>query len=123
METRLATDCWLWQQVTHCQILGSFSMYNVRWPSSLLTASQMSAGSFKFDVLSLPGLACLWVEISFQHVLFTYTLGPLLFVALLGIPVVVALARGLKAQEENEGEHRRWSQTLDIFWHNTSKFF
>jgi len=109
------------QQVTHCQILGSFTMYNVRWPSSLAKVNQYSAGSFKFDILALPGLACLWVEISFQEVLFTYTLGPLAFIALLGLPVVTAWAKGLQSQEEEKREHRRWSQTLDVFWTNTSE--
>ena len=110
------------KQLSYLQVLGSFTMFNVQWPPTLNAVAQYMQGSASFDILHMPGLACLWADITFRSILYFYTLTPLSIIASLALPVGVAFARGLKSQEEVHHLNRRWSETLDKFWTNTSEF-
>jgi len=110
-------------QVTYFQVLSSFSMYRVDWPTVMNMASQATAGPFALDAIRMPGIACLWANITFETTVFVYTLGPLVALCFFSLPLAGAFARGLKSQEEERSEHRRWSLTLDKFWTNTSALF
>lgn len=68
-------------------------------------------GTFKFDVLALPLLSCLWHSVDVWSIVQTYTLLPLLFVALIAAPVAVGRARGLHITAKD-----RWNTALDRFW-------
>lgn len=97
-------------------------MFNVKWPPALNAVAQYMQGSAMFDILRMPGLACVWAKISFTMTMYFYTLAPLFIIAALGLPVVGAFARGLKTQEEVDHLNRRWSETLDKFWTSMSEF-
>ncbi len=87
--------------------------------------------AFGGEILSVPDLMCFWSDVSFEVTLLLYTLGPLIFIALLIIPVAVAWARGLHRQEEAELPlqeteqlpHSRWNKTMDNFWTTTSEWW
>jgi len=108
-------------QVTHFQVIGSFTMYSVDWPPFLTWTSPVFEGTSKLDMFSMPGLACVFNEISFENRISLFAFGPLVVILLFGLPVIAAYAKGLKAQEEIQHLNRRWSRTLDIFWSNTSE--
>ena len=105
-------------------------MYSVKWPSVLANMFRESEPVFlKVDILGLPELFCLWSDISFEACLFLSTLGPLISMALLGLPVAVAWARGLHrrgedelpCEETEELPHHRWNKAMHNFWNTTSE--
>ena len=105
-------------------------MYPVKWPSIMATMSLESNRAFtEIDILGLPELSCFLPDISFEAYLFSLTLGPLIFTALLGLPVAAAWARGLHRrgeaelplEETDELPHARWNKALHNFWNTTSE--
>jgi hypothetical protein len=100
--------------ITFFQILGSFDMFDITWPALFTVIIQWIKGMFQFDVLRLPAASCMWIKVTFDDTLHTYTIAPLGAIAMLGLPVVVGkYLRGLP----------RWSQmrmreTIDRFWTN-----
>jgi hypothetical protein len=83
--------------------------------------------TFNFNFLSLPGVSCLWANISFRSKLLTYTLGPLGVAVLVAIPVVLSYIRkpeqtsvGSTVNEGNKGSTKkreeRYQLTVDRFW-------
>jgi len=95
--------------ITFSQILGSFSMFSVRWPAGLLVIVGW-VKSIRFDFIQLPGLSCLWHGISFRGTLTAYTIGPLIIFLALLLPVVVSFVMGQRKHDPS-----RWSRTLDGF--------
>jgi hypothetical protein len=75
--------------ITFFQVLSSFITFQVVWPSFLLNIMSWLKGTLFLDVVTLPGLSCLWRGVSFQSRLVSYTLGPLAGIALLLVPVLV----------------------------------
>ena len=100
--------------LSYFQILGSFTMFKVQWPPMLTGMIVWCNEAFKFDILALPNLSCLWAGVSFEAYLRTYTIMPLLFCGCFYLPVVVAYLMGLK-----NSSPLRWSKTIDRFWTNT----
>ena len=52
----------------YAQVIGSFVTYKVEWPSflgSCISWVQNVAALFKFDMLEIPGLACVWASVSY----------------------------------------------------------
>ena len=52
------------------QVLGSFVSFKVRWPdfiSRFLSDIQNTAALLKFDMLELPGLACIWSSVNYAQ--------------------------------------------------------
>ena len=75
--------------ITFFQVLSSFISFQVDWPPFLLNIMGWLKGTLFLDVVTLPGLSCLWQGVSFQSRLISYTLGPLAVIALLLVPVLV----------------------------------
>ena len=120
-----ARECQIWLRFNHApeffkifltyvQILGSFTMFSVDWPPALLKIIVLCKGIFKFDVLQLPGISCMWAGISFTAYLQTYTVVPLACCGGLALPLLVAWLKGMRSNSK-----LRWRRTLDHFWRNT----
>jgi hypothetical protein len=91
--------------------------FHVTWPPVLLNMMEWSKGTFNFDVIALPGLACLSAEISFTAKLIIYTVAPLVMLVLLGLPLVPAWL--LVHSHGWEGEWGLKAEaTIDRFWNN-----
>merc|ERR1719174_1258730 len=63
--------------VTFLQILGSFDMFDITWPPLFTAIITWIKGTFKFDVMRVPALSCLWSGVTFMASLRTYTLSPI----------------------------------------------
>ena len=100
--------------LTYFQILGSFQIYSVEWPSGLLKFISVLQMAFKFDILQLPILSCLWEGVTFRAYLQAYTIAPLAVCAGFAMPVLVAYLKGMRTSSK-----LRWRRTLDRFWTNT----
>jgi len=68
---------------TSFQILGSFSMYAIEWPPEFTDAINWLKGTMSVDLMKLPSVSCLWNGVDFQTYLRTYTLAPLVLIAML----------------------------------------
>ena len=101
--------------VSFVQVLGSFLDLSVKWPAVFARILQWAHGFTKIDILSLPGLACLWHGVRFWDKLLLYTVSPLALCAAFVLPAVVARITGLK-----ETAPHRWRATMDRCWGNTS---
>jgi hypothetical protein len=97
--------------VTSLQILSSFNMFTVQWPSAFTAAMSWVRGTVKFDVVRLPVLSCLWNGVSWHTTLRIYSLAPLGLVVALAIPVFVGWLRGLHLNAR-----KRWRDAVDRFW-------
>ena len=118
--------------VTYIQVLGSFTVFTVEWPSIFFEMLAKLKVIAKIDIIQLNGLSCLFVGVDFVQQLMTYTVGPLIFLASLALPLPMAWLRGYT---RNSGRHGclgrfseaensfRWRQTLDKFWANTMVSF
>jgi hypothetical protein len=94
--------------VTFIQIVSSFKMFTIKWPKEFTAAINWAASTFKFDLVKLPMMSCLWNGIAFETTLRTYTLGPLILVGMLGMPVGAARLRRLHINAR-----RRYRETVD----------
>ena len=102
--------------VTYAQILGSFTMFSIKWPDIAMSMLTSLKGIFKFELLQMPGMSCILQGYSaFDQTLHLYTIAPLLFLVALFLPVPVALLRGFHMSDKGA----RWRQALDKFWTNT----
>ncbi len=98
---------------TCLQILSSFSMFTVQWPTTFLVCINWVRGTVKFDFIKLPVLSCLWHGVSWKSTLYTYTLTPVGMIVVLGMPILAAFWRGLHLTAIT-----RWNDTLDRFYRN-----
>ena len=81
--------------VTYFQVLGSFTMFTIQWPDIAITLIVGLKNVFKFEVLQMPGLSCILQNYSsFTQTLYLYTIGPLVFLVALLLPVLAGIARG-----------------------------
>lgn len=109
-----STDSFVpFHQVTYFQILGSFTMFTIEWPSLVFGLIVWIKSAFKFEVMQLPGLSCLWHDVSFERTLLVYTIAPLIFVAAMLLPLLGAFMRGIVRHHP-----LRWRKCLDNFWTN-----
>ena len=105
------------------QVTSSFLSFQVEWPSTFLKAMMWLKATINFSLLSLPGLSCLWKTITYRKKLLIYTLSPLLLIALLAVPVIIALTRVWQSQRRDSDQKqkatsnkKRLDATLDRFW-------
>ena len=73
--------------ITNFQITATFLNFAVKWPSLLQNMMLWLKSTVFLDILSLPGLNCLWQGVNFKNKLLLYTLIPLGGVAILLLPV------------------------------------
>jgi hypothetical protein len=97
--------------ITFLQILSSFNMFTVQWPTAFTAAINWVRGTVKFDVMRLPVLSCLWNGVSWRTTLHTYSLAPLGLVVALAVPVLAAWLRGLRLNAR-----KRWREAVDRFY-------
>ena len=98
--------------MTYFQILGSFTMFTIQWPPIAYTMIVWFKQNFKFELLQMPGLSCVLAGYSsFENTLFMYTIGPLIFIVALALPMLAAIVRGYRAS----GSYR-WRHSQDKFW-------
>ena len=105
--------------VTFLQILGSFDMFDITWPPLFTAIITWIKGTFKFDVMRVPVLSCLWSGVTFMASLRTYTLAPIGLIMLLALPVLVARY----IRHLHHLDKKRMRQTIDRFWTNLMFFF
>lgn len=86
-------------------------MFVIQWPEAFLVAVNWVKGTFKFDIIQLPGAACLWNGVEWWTTTLTYTLLPIILLTMLGLPVMAARCRGL-----NHEAKKRYRATVDKFW-------
>ncbi len=107
--------------VSFFQVTSSFISFQVQWPPTLLSALTWLKATVNFSVLALPGVSCMWRTISYRQKLLTYTISPLVFVALLGLPSLVGMARNRLCTIDRGGieygtHKKRLDESLDRFW-------
>jgi hypothetical protein len=107
--------------VSFFQVTSSFISFQVQWPPTLLSALTWLKATVNFSVLALPGVSCIWRTISYRQKLLTYTISPLVFVALLGLPSLVGMTRNRiwtikPGGSEYSTYKQRLDETLDRFW-------
>jgi hypothetical protein len=92
--------------ISFFQVLASFVSFPVVWPSLLLDIMSWIKGTLFLDIAALPGLSCLWLGVSFQSRLISYTLGSLAVIFLLMVPVLVhkAIVRYISQSSEQRSE-------------------
>jgi len=95
------------------QILGSFSIFGIEWPLLFTSTINWSKGTLSFHLMKLQSVSCLWHSVDFQIYLHTYTLAPLLLIAMLALPLLAARYRGLHVTALG-----RDRETYDRFWTN-----
>ena len=102
--------------VTFFQILSSFLTFGVTWPSLLLNMMKWLKATIFLDILTLPGLSCLWNGVSFKSRLLTYTLTPLAVIFCLILPVIYSyLCFWLKQKHVQESVvNAAWKNLM--FW-------
>ncbi len=101
--------------ITFFQVLSSFITFNVVWPSALLNIMIWLKGTLFLDIMSLPGLSCLWHGVSFQNRLMTYTLAPLAVIFILLIPVIV---NALIVKFVSQSFEQRRERVVSAAWRN-----
>lgn len=79
--------------ISFVQVLGSFVGLQVEWPPVLIKFMQDVGSAFQFNIVQLPKLSCLWASVDFQQTLIFTTVGPLLMIVLLGIPLCICLLK------------------------------
>ena len=109
------------------QVTSSFISFHVKWPPALLSALTWLKATINFSVLALPGVSCMWRTILYRQKLLTYTVFPLVFVALLGLPSLVGMAiNWIKGMDPEGIRHlrrkKRLDETLDRFWNGVMFF-
>jgi hypothetical protein len=93
--------------ITYCQVLGSFTMFTIEWPPIAFKMIVWFKTTFKFEIVQMPGLSCILAGISsFENTLYMYTIGPLVFIVALMLPVAAAVVRGYR--NEAHPESYRW---------------
>jgi len=95
------------------QILGSFGMFGIEWPPLFASTINWLKATLGFDLLKLPSVSCLWHSVNFQTYLHTYTLAPLVLIAMLALPLLAAWFWGLHVTAV--GRNR---EAYDRFWTN-----
>ena len=98
--------------ITYFQILGSFTMFTIQWPDIAFTMITSFKTAVKFELVQMPGLSCVLAGYSsFENTLYMYTIGPLIFIIALALPMLAAIFRGYK----KSGSYR-WRHSQDKFW-------
>ena len=73
--------------ITYFQITATFLTFAVKWPPLLQNMMLWLKSTLFLDILSLPGLNCLWQGVNFKFKLLLYTLVPLGGVVIFLMPV------------------------------------
>jgi hypothetical protein len=102
--------------ISYLQVMSSFLGLNVSWPSSIVSAMMWCKVTFNFNLLSLPGVSCLWKSIDYNSKLIAYTLAPLFLGAMLLGPFL--LIKILKQRKKNPEAPfmAKYSIMADRFW-------
>jgi len=101
---------------TFLQVTTSFTNLHVKWPSAVMSFLS-SLSFFNFNFLDVPGANCLWLTVTWRENLMAMTLGPLVLLAALGLPVICAYVLG-HTQRWPEQAVKTWAATEERFWNN-----
>jgi hypothetical protein len=104
--------------ISYLQVMSSFLGLHVAWPSSIVGAMMWCKVTFNFNLLSLPGISCLWKSIDYNSKLIVYTLTPLcLGTMLLGPFLLIKMLKRKKTNPEELGPFmEKYSTIADRFW-------
>jgi hypothetical protein len=101
--------------ISYFQVMASFITFPVVWPTLLLSIMSWIKGTLFLDIASLPGLACLWVGVSFKNRLISYTIGSLIVIFLLLVPVLTQTA---VVKFISRSYERRTERVISAAWKN-----
>jgi len=82
---------------------------SIEWPDFVIQALSALRIFAQMNFLTLQGLSCVFLGISFRQQLFSYTMGMLALIMTLFLPVPCAAVRGFR---NHDVHHVRWRQTL-----------
>ena len=120
-------------------MLGSFVGFKVEWPNWLGQSIGwvMNVSTLlRFDVMNLPGLACIWANYSYTNRAYVQLATPIVVAFFLAIPVPVArfCVQRAAARKHKPSSHdvdapdaarelevmwkERYERTVDVFWNN-----
>jgi hypothetical protein len=106
--------------VSYLQVMSSFLGFHVAWPSSIVSVTVWCKVIFNFNLLSLPGISCLWKGLGYNSKLMIYTLIPLVIGIMLWMPVILISILNLKCAKRSLEEQlffaRRNAIVQDRFW-------
>lgn len=116
--------------IAYIQVLGSFVSFKVTWPEALgaCIAGILNVTTFfKFEMLELPGLACIWHSYPYEVKTYVKLGTPIVGCFLLAIPVagawlarwrsrMVRRAKAYDAKKDVVNWSQRYEDTLDVFW-------
>jgi hypothetical protein len=100
--------------VSYLQVMSSFLGFHVTWPASIASVMMWCKVIFNFNVLSLPGVSCLWKGIAYNSKLMVYTLVPLVLAIMLWMPVLVLSV--LKYARQTPVDNQISIVVHDRFW-------
>ena len=103
--------------ITYFQITATYLTFAVKWPQLLQNMMLWLKSTIFLDILSLPGLNCLWQGIRFRHKLLIYTLVPLGGVVVLLIPVIYYCILDFFRPEIVKIKHRKMA-AINSAWKN-----
>ena len=101
---------------SYFQILESFCNFRLDWPPIVSNLLIWVRAAFHLDIVWMP-LACLWNEISFLTRLGLYTVGSMLVIAILLVPVAAASLMNIPNKAPST-----WNRVVDLFWINVMTF-
>jgi len=116
--------------IAYIQVLGSFVTFKVTWPEALgacIAGISYITTFFKFDMMELPGLACIWHSYPYTSKTYVKLGTPIVGCFLLAIPVAAVwvarwrsrMVRRTKAYDVGKivvNWSQRYEDTLDVFW-------
>jgi hypothetical protein len=74
--------------ISYLQVMSSFMDFYVPWPAVLMNAMLWFKATLNFNVLSMPGVSCLWKGLHYNDKLVSYTAVPLGLIFMLFIPLL-----------------------------------
>jgi hypothetical protein len=101
---------------SYFQVLGSFCNFRLDWPPIVGNLLIWVRAVFHLDIMWMP-LACLWNEISFLTRLGINTVGAMLVIAILLVPVATASMMAIPNKAPST-----WNRIVDLFWINVMTF-
>jgi len=102
--------------IAYVQVLGSFIVFKVKWPSGLqsgITWVNNVSGMIKFDIMEIPRLACVWATFGYANKFYVTMSIPLIVCLLLAIPVVVVWLLLPKKDKADSERREEGSQDLE----------
>ena len=101
--------------ITFWQILASYADVQIKWPQELLSLMKL-LGALKIDI-QVPNVACMLRNWTLHHYLVLYSVGPVLLLALLAVPVAVTrLVKSIPTSLRDDLHGHFWRSVVFVLY-------